>query len=204
MFLFLLESSIKILLHVMLSIGVSVISFGKTIATWHWRYPQWKREYICIHLEGQRISLRPIPPATRSTKKRVPSHVSRWNQSDRNLRASSFEKEGTDVGDQRTRQTVGQNNLTCLHSFFWTVDRLFSKVRVCQFSSWLSTTPFSCWQPYYVTEYLSLLKILFWIPNLNSDRFYTFFILNFLFFILNLVFIDRKSNFDCWKIDRWV
>ena len=49
--------------------------------------------------KGKRVAMRPISPITRSTKKRVPSPVFWRNQSDRNLRASSFEKGGTDVGD---------------------------------------------------------------------------------------------------------
>ena len=39
-----------------------------------------------------------------------------------------------DVGDQRTSMTNSRiKNLTCGQPFFWTVDRLFPKVRVCQF-----------------------------------------------------------------------
>ena len=44
--------------------------------------------------------MRLIPLTTRSTKKRVPTPVFWRNQSDRNWRKSSFEKGGTDVGDQ--------------------------------------------------------------------------------------------------------
>jgi len=65
--------------------------------------------------KGKRVVMRPIPPTTRSTKKRVPSPGIMRNQSDRNSRASSFEEEGTDVGHQKgkARQTACQKHLTC-------------------------------------------------------------------------------------------
>jgi len=64
-----------------------------------------RRENIYIFTwKGKRVAMRSISPTARSTKKRVPSPVYLRNQSDRNLRASSFEEEGTDIGDQRTKQ----------------------------------------------------------------------------------------------------
>ena len=62
-----------------------------------------ERTYV-FTWKGKRVVMRAIPLTTRSTKKRATSLVSRHNQSDRNSRASSFEKGGTDVGDQETRQ----------------------------------------------------------------------------------------------------
>jgi len=62
-----------------------------------------ERTYMCTW-KGKRVAMRPIPPTTRSIKKRVPSPIYLRNQSDRNSRVSSFEERGIDVGDQRTRQ----------------------------------------------------------------------------------------------------
>ena len=106
MFLFLLESSIKILLHVMLSTWISAIFFWEDYGNMTLTLPT--RMYV-FTWKDKRIALRQIPPATRSIKKRVPLPIYLRNQSDRNLRVSSFEETGTDVGDLKgkARQTAG-------------------------------------------------------------------------------------------------
>jgi len=64
----------------------------------------WQYDVEAIHREREniymltwkdkRVTMRPILPTTKSTKKRVPSPISKTNQSDRNSRASSFEERG--------------------------------------------------------------------------------------------------------------
>ena len=63
-----------------------------------------ERENIYVFTwRGKRVAMRPIPAPPESTKKKVSLLISLGHQLDRNSRVSSFEEEGTDVGELGSR-----------------------------------------------------------------------------------------------------